>query len=223
MDILLRYINRLAVRRGEYAGAAIPMKGHTMIVANDRLLLSRLTQILNRKRPDPEDRWTVKNRWQRTTAYATVIWEKDGVRETTVSNFWTERLGLLSASISARRAVLPEAELNAMTRLFDYLDVDAKRDYILSGVIPEIGRSGTTYFLRKGLPTLAFLPNRGDVDHRTAVVLCTHPLGYYTATHTGLMPPSDEVLAHLLMIRADEHYFWRKANQLPITDPRAAV
>ena len=50
-----------------------------------------------------------------------------------------------------------------------------------------------------------------------------HPLGYFASSWIGAMPPTDEVVAHLLMIRGDEHYFWRKANQIPFSEPNSGV
>jgi hypothetical protein len=38
-------------------------------------------------------------------------------------------------------------------------------------------------------------------------------MGRYDGTFAGVMPPTDEVVADLLAMRGDEHFFWRKSNQ----------
>ncbi len=74
-------------------------------------------------------------------------------------------------------------------------------------------KSGLLYVLRKGKPTLAY---RRQVKPKKGLcfvaALCTHPLAYYGKSFAGFMVPSDELLAHLAFIRADEYTFWKKAN-----------
>ena len=41
-------------------------------------------------------------------------------------------------------------------------------------------------------------------------------IGYYGNTWAGVMCPTDEVIAHLLMMRGSEEKFWANANQHPI-------
>jgi hypothetical protein len=53
--------------------------------------------------------------------------------------------------------------------------------------------------------------------------LCLHPIGYYGDTWAGVMCPTDEVIAHLLMMRGSEEKYWANANQHPIDHPAAGV
>jgi hypothetical protein len=53
--------------------------------------------------------------------------------------------------------------------------------------------------------------------------LCLHPIGYYANSWAGAMCPTDDVIAHLMMMRADEPMFWRKANQHPPHRPEAGL
>lgn len=114
-------------------------------------------------------------------------------------------------------------ELRAQELLREVLSDEQWEQYILEGAFIERGRSGVEYIVRKGRPTIAFrqkLKSENDgvsivsVNHLAA--LCLHPLAYYTDTWAGAMPPSDEVLAHLLLIRSDEHRFWKEANHFPL-------
>jgi hypothetical protein len=112
--------------------------------------------------------------------------------------------------------------MKAFAALLDHLDDSQARDYVVSNCFMERGRrSGLLYMFRRGLPILTFRTSAESVEPRAA--LCLHPLAYYEMTHAGALPPSDELLALLLMMRADEPYLWRKANQLDIRDPMVAI
>jgi len=117
---------------------------------------------------------------------------------------------------------LPEAELTARRRLFKALTQMQQDQYINIDGFVETGRSGLKYLLRKNRPTLV---NRVNTDgtEKLLCALCLHPIAYYTESWAGVLPPSDELLAHLLMIRSDEHFYWRKANQIPIGFPTSGV
>lgn len=47
--------------------------------------------------------------------------------------------------------------------------------------------------------------------------------GNYGGTHAGAMCPTDDVLAHLLLMRGDERLFWSRANQHPANRPEAGL
>ena len=53
--------------------------------------------------------------------------------------------------------------------------------------------------------------------------LCLHPIGYYGDTWAGVMCPTDEVIAHLLMMRGSEEKIWANSNQHPVDHPNAGV
>lgn len=121
-----------------------------------------------------------------------------------------------------------DAELRAMESLFKRINENQRDCYMLGSAFPETSkRSGVTYIFRKGLPTIAMkctkLPDGSGEKRKFLAALCMHPLGWFAGTHVGCCPPSDEVLAHLLLMRGDEHDFWRRSNQHPIDDPLAAI
>jgi hypothetical protein len=97
--------------------------------------------------------------------------------------------------------------------------------YVLSGIFSEMSpRSGVYYFFRKGRPTLAVtFHGRNANNGRVLAALCLHPMGYYSGSHVGLMTPTDEVIAHLLLMRADEHKFWAKSGQWSASDTRSGI
>lgn len=121
-----------------------------------------------------------------------------------------------------------EAELRAQQGLKERINQRQFDSYILNDVFPEKSeRSGLHYFFRKGRPTLA-ISNRArrtgeEGEMRIIAALCFHPMGYYTGTHCGIMCPTDEVIAQLLMMRGDEHRFWKMSGQWSASDPRSGL
>ena len=115
-----------------------------------------------------------------------------------------------------------KAEQQAQLRLCEALSEQQRDCYFLNDAFIELGRSGLFYVLRRNRPTLAVRPNK-DGSERPLCALCLHPTGYYMDTWAGIMPPSDEVLAHLLMIRASEKFYWRKANHIPLDEETSGV
>ncbi len=116
-----------------------------------------------------------------------------------------------------------EAELKAQKKLKKILRSMQYRDFILTGCFSEANtKSGIIYLLRKGLPTLAFRKDK-EKGFRFIAALCMHPLGYLDRSFAGLLVPSDELIAHLLYIRADEYRFWKKSNHHSIHHSEAGL
>jgi hypothetical protein len=138
-----------------------------------------------------------------------------------------ERLDMyITSMICQAGAVKPVAEWKAMGALLRRLNEVQHDSYILAGAFLEKSkRSGVMYCLRKGLPTLALKPEKkaDKVYFHFLAALCSHCLGWYQGTHVGVYPPSDQVLADLLAIRADEHDFWKRAQQHTLDDPMSAI
>jgi hypothetical protein len=125
---------------------------------------------------------------------------------------------LLTTSMIRGLCNFVQTETVARQRLEEELDEKQKRQYALTDSFAEIGKSGVLYMLRRNRPTLAFrLASREakELEGELLCGLCMHPLAYYTNSWAGVMPPSDEILAHLFNIRADEHRYWKICNQHP--------
>ncbi len=118
---------------------------------------------------------------------------------------------------------LPEAEITARAKLESYLSESQKTMLMLTGSFCEVGRSGVVYYLRENRPTLAYRPYPDKNEGAFLCALCLHPLGYYTRTWVGVLSPSDELLSHLLFIRADEYGFWKKANHISYRETEAGI
>lgn len=105
-----------------------------------------------------------------------------------------------------------EQESNAVHLLGTLVRHRQFKQYLMTGTFLEKSeRSGVHYLFRRLRPTVA-LSCRGD-RMRALCALCLHPIGYYNESWAGAMCPTDEVVAHLMLMRGDEHLYWRRANQ----------
>lgn len=96
------------------------------------------------------------------------------------------------------------------------------KQYLLTGsFIERSQRSGVSYLFRRLKPTVAMRAHEGSMQVLCA--LCLHPIAYYAGTWAGAMCPTDDVIAHLALMRGDEPMFWRRANQHPAWRPEAGL
>lgn len=119
-----------------------------------------------------------------------------------------------------------EQETNALALLQSMLRPRSFRQYLLTGMFLETSqRSGVTYLFRRLKPTVACAPDRkrGNDGMRVLACLCMHPIAYYAGSWAGAMCPTDDVVAHLSLMRADEHMFWKRCNQHPPYRPEAGL
>lgn len=142
-----------------------------------------------------------------------------------------DRLDLWINTMRATDAWDVDAEVKAMEKLGGLLTPRQRRCYLLTGSFLETSkRTGLVYVFRRLRPTIVLSSRHkwwsklAETDSmRCIAVLCMHPIGYYDKTWAGCMVPSDDVIAHLLSMRADESYFWRKANQHDPASPEAGL
>jgi hypothetical protein len=133
-----------------------------------------------------------------------------------------DRLRPALLTIGASMAWDVAAEARAVETLSGLVSPAAMRSYLLTGSFLETSRrSGVKYLFRKLRPTVALSGNGGGV--RVLAALCLHPIGYYEGTYAGAMVPTDDVIAHLMLMRGDEHGFWKKANQHPAWSAAAGI
>lgn len=131
------------------------------------------------------------------------------------------RLNLLLETIGCSRNQSMVAEFKAMRLLRQILGKERHkfRYYMLTGTFLETSpRSKITYVFRKGRPTLALrIKDAGSVleSAHCLCALCMHPVGYYQSSYAGCLCPTDDVIAHLVMMRGDEHLFWKRCKQHP--------
>ena len=117
-----------------------------------------------------------------------------------------------------------EQESQALQLLATLLKHHAFKKYLLTGMFLESSeRSGLTYMFRRLKPTVVITPRGEDGNSQILCALCMHPIGYYEDSWAGAMCPTDDVIAHLQLMRADEPRFWKRSNQIRAYRPEAGL
>lgn len=150
------------------------------------------------------------------------VWEVNGKVDWGIEPPSTSQVTMLLNTLEAADAWGIEQEANAMTTLGTLVRHRLFKQYCLTGSFLETSkRSGVHYLFRRLRPTVAFSTRLGYA--RALAALCLHPIAYYDNSWAGAMCPTDDVIAHLMLMRGDEKMFWRRANQHPIWVPQAGV
>lgn len=125
-----------------------------------------------------------------------------------------EQLRLVMDTMLALTAWDVDAELKAQVKLGSLVTDHQFKQYTMTGLFVERSkRSQVMYLFRRLRPTLALRHDPQTFQLRLLCGLCFHPVGYYEKTFAGCLVPTDDVIAHLLMMRGDERKFWAQANQ----------
>lgn len=188
----------------------MPVQGQKLVVDP-----SHPSAALFNRRQEPAESldFEIVNAWWSRRRQGTVAL----MRETDGSTTWAvltdrDRLKMSLDTLAMASVWSEEAEETAMESLRRHLDPHRFRCYRMTGQFLETSRrSGVSYLFRRLRPTLALVERDGEL--RVLAALCLHPLAYYEDTWGGAMVPTDDVLAHLLLMRGDERLYWRRANQ----------
>lgn len=228
-------INQWAAESGEWAGAPLPIDCLRLTV-EPRYPWQGLNGLSNtnedwkgRQRTDPpESEIKFRNSWHDSkTGEEIVIYEEAGrvgfcrMMDHAYANRWNFQFNTLGVAASEAWSV--EAECRAIEKLRELTTKQAFKCYWLSGMFLETSkRSGLTYCFRKLRPTVAIRKAANGLAVPFAA-LCTHSIGYYQESHAGVMVPTDCVISHLLMMRGDEHEYWKRSNQHPLHFSNAGI
>lgn len=226
-----RAVIDLAGQDGNWAGYPIPSQYAELVIEPRHPLAHSLDgATLGDKKPPVEDdgEFTIANAWHDYNHGRTVyvIHDKSGRATSYVVPEYpsTQRVKMALDTLGASQAWGVEAEFTAMARLKTLITPTAFRYYLLTGTFLETSqRSGVTYLFRKGRPTIALKATLGRDDMKVLCALCLHPIGYYKGTYAGSMVPTDDVIAHLVLMRGDERKYWSKCNQHDCRAPEAGV
>lgn len=116
-----------------------------------------------------------------------------------------------------------EQEARAVNLLGSLVTHRQFKHYMLTGTFLETSkRSGVIYFFRRLRPTVAISAGGGRLL-RVLCTLCMHPIAYYADSWAGAMTATDDVVAHLMMMRADEPMLWRRSNQHAPQHPESGL
>lgn len=228
-DQLRQNIDGLAAKDGEWSGYPMPIPRHGLVVEPRHPWAERINGFKLESdddeppAPEPEKPMTVRNRWWSflKNGWLHVV-EQDGKVDAFVDYEGLPsrrfRMAFNTLGVGASPAWSIEAELNAQIKLRELIGDHKFKCYLTTGMFVESSkRSNVSYIFRRLRPTVAIR------DERILCCLCLHPIGYYEDTWAGVMVPTDCVIAHVMLMRSDEHGFWKKANQHPAWVPQAGL
>lgn len=244
-----RRINREFQKRREWAGVPMPLPGLGLVVEPKHPaaeMIAELQRIVDEDHPRPvapaltdDDKgWRIVNEWRgRTrrgvTGRILILRHEDGRTSFGVDSDLMKRNTLLFGPLDSFDAWHLDTELTAIDRLATLVNERQFAAYVLTGsFLEQSKRSRVAYMFRRCRPTIAMSVSGGrrmrpadddDTGVRILACLCLHPIGYYARTFAGAMVPTDDVIAHLMLMRGDEHLFWRRANQHHPADPESGL
>lgn len=221
-----RYLAQESLARQDWSGLPVPVAGLELVLEPrykhkglERFRWKEcydedgVRHVLDDKQPAPPSEFTRVNSWWNFQYQLTIVVLKDKQGRVLFGALAEDRLAFTIRTLEAAAVWPIEAELKAMKKLATLIPEEAFELYQMTGHFPEVSkRSQVTYLFRKGRPTIA-LRQDDEVVTNVLCALCLHPIGYYGDTWAGVMCPTDEVIAHLLMMRGSEEKFWANANQ----------
>lgn len=232
---LRKRIGEFMLEKGEWAGCPIPIEGRRLVIEPSypyQELASIVDPPVSDAEPSDLDANGLKpgerlvNFWysRQKELYVHVVLNAEGRAMCFAypKKRFVRRLDLILNSFEAAWAHDIETESVAMITLANLLTFEQMRQYMVLGQFAEAStRSKVMYIFRRARPTIAIRAN--DMGVRVLAVLCLHPIAYYAETFIGAMTPTDDVIAHLMLMRGDEHMFWKRSNQHQPDDAEAAI
>jgi hypothetical protein len=214
----------IATKSGEIAGLPTPVDGEQLILEPSHILYEFFKELREKENFSPifAKEQLVNRFWSRRLRSDVVIFrDENGKLHKGVvdgSKHFENDMHTMGCSI----AWSMKAETKALETLGTLIKPHLLKMYRMTGMFLETSkRSGVVYIFRRLRPTVAMRAN--DVGTRILACLCLHPIGYYAETWAGVMCPTDDVIAHLLMMRSDEKFYWRRSNQIPPWRPEAGL
>lgn len=209
-------LRALAEINGEWAGIPMPISDAPLVVEPTYPNADAL-MALNAKREKPSDprdeKAVIRNVfWSWWYRQNVIVYQDEGEKATFAPAGLTNQAEILLSTLGAADAWGIEQEALAIDTLGKMLPHRLFKQYLLTGMFMERSkRSGVHYVFRRLRPTVALSTRTGIA--KILCTLCLHPIGYYAGSWAGAMCPTDDVIAHLALMRGDEHMFWRRANQ----------
>lgn len=219
-------LSEVAAMKGEWAGLPMPLEDEALVVEPTYPFAAGLMAMCaGAEKADPEEEglrlrntfWSVHKRSR------ILIIEEPSGRVTFGLDPGIHHLPLDLRTLGCADAWGMEQETRALTLLSSLLTPRQFKHYMMTGSFLETSqRSKVTYLFRRLKPTVAIVAD-GAERMRILCCLCLHPIAYYAGSWAGAMTPSDDVVAHLSLMRGDEAMFWRRANHHPAWRPEAGL
>jgi hypothetical protein len=232
-DALGRHYAEKAIALGEWGGIPLPVPGAHLVMEPGYPFegIETTRGLLRFRRPShpaegPVGQERVFNRWysRRLDRMVSIIGTE--ARRRAVVEPGLDNLGLDMAleTMVVAGGWSSRAERRARQRLRTLISPGHDRAYELTGGFLERSRrSGVVYLFRRLRPTLALRHVAAEERVRVLAALCLHPVGHYERSWAGAMTPTDDVIAHLLLMRGCEARFWARAEQHPSWDPASGL
>lgn len=211
------YLRALGAHANEWAGIPCPIEGEQLVIHRSYPFADAY-----RKPPEENDGAILVNEWYDKRGWYVVTW-RESDRKLCHARVPSKRIDKEVRTLGVSMAWDIDAEVKALGKLRGLVPDRHFNQYLLTGTFLETSkRTGITYLFRKLRPTVA-LRKAPDDGVRILCALCMHPIGYYAETWGGAMVPTDDVIAHLLLMRGDEPGYWRQANQHAPWWPEAGI
>jgi len=224
--VLRNGLQRLAGKVDEWAGIPMPLDDQELIIEPSYPFAKVLAALGKQDEPTSDGPRVIErnsfysHRWH--TTIMMYEFEDNPGKVRFVARSPMDSTALQLQTIGASYAWGIEQEAKALMTLATMIPHHAFKKYLLTGMFLESSRrSGVMYVFRKLRPTIALTMRTPDDRCKVLCTLCLHPIGFYAGTWAGAMCPTDDVIAHLAMMRGDEHFFWKKCNQHPRNRPES--
>jgi hypothetical protein len=209
-------LGEIAERDDQWAGIPMPLDGQRLVIEPTYPKAAELSAIgVPTEGPHELDDAKVRNSfWSDKKRGEVIIFEKDGKIDWGVLH-GVHHFAMDLETMRSSDAWGVEQEANALQLLATLLPHRQFKQYLLTGMFVERSRrSGLSYAFRRLKPTVVI--DARDPNGKSTRILCTlclHPIAYYSGSWAGAMAPTDDVVAHLMLMRGDEPMLWRRANQ----------
>lgn len=222
---LRRGLTRLAKDRDEWAGLPMPLDGQRLVI-EPTYKYAALSEI-NKEKEDPSlPPLKIRNVFWSHAKHCriAIAEEEDGRIWHTPLTGSANGATFILQTLGASDAWGIEQESKAVELLCHLVGHRKFKQYMLTGTFLETSkRSGVTYVFRRLRPTIALTNRHPSGFTRILCCLCMHPIGYYAESWAGCMCPTDDVIAHLMLMRADEKMFWKRCAQHEAHDPASGL
>lgn len=218
-------IRDIAIQREQWSGIPMPLEGARLRIEPSFPNAHALMEIGAAKN-EPPDGTTIRNTFWSTKLRSTVVViEKNGrVNYGIIPGVHHITFDMQTLMCSEVWGI--EQEGNAVRLLADLVSHRQFKHYMLTGMFMEKSqRSKLTYLFRRLKPTVVVDAKSESAEKSARILccLCMHPIAFYDGSWAGAMCPTDDVIAHLMLMRGDEPMYWRRANQHAPHRPEAGL
>ena len=218
-------LRRFAAEENQWAGVPMPLDDLPMTIEPNFPRAEALSLIGRKPTPQPsEDDPAVNLRnvfFSRKWRCDIYVYDEGGKAK--IGKIpKSHHVDLQLSTIRASDAWGVEQEGHAVNTLAQLISHRQFKQYMLTGsFLASSPRSNLFYIFRRLRPTIVLSTRTGHT--KILCCLCMHPIGYYEDSWGGAMCPTDDVIAHLMLMRADEPMLWRRSNQHSPWRPEAGI